>query len=151
MSLLGAGDLPSVGGEISGDLPSASVDASGSLPSGEVGVSTPSVAGAVEGAKAAVGDLSADVGAKMDDVALTAPDMPSVEAKKPKKGRFSGLPGFKLPSSKKFEVSQFGRANVLFFFLLFVWLRAFVGWRSLERGLVGFYVSRAGGGRVADT
>ena len=123
---LAAGDLPSVGGDISSDLPSASVDASGSLPAGEVDVSVPSVSGGVEGAKAAGAELSADVGAKMDDVAVKVPDMPSGEVKKPKKGRFGGLPAFKMTSSKKVEVSlaraiyafvclvgwSFGRASV---------------------------------------
>ncbi|CAM9963630.1 unnamed protein product, partial [Ectocarpus fasciculatus] len=62
-------DVPSA--EVDASLPSASVDA----PSGGVGASLPSA-----------GDLSADLGAK-------APDVPSVDVKKPKKGLFGGLFG----------------------------------------------------------
>ena len=100
----GVGDLPAVGEDISGDLPSTSVDASGSLPSGEVNVSVPSVSGAVGGVEGAVGDLSAD--------------MPSVDVKKPKKSRFGGMPGFKMPSVKgKAEVSGSRVALDLFWLL----------------------------------
>lgn len=133
--ILATGDLPSVGGEISGDLPSTGVDASGSLPSGEVDVSMPSVSGAVEGAEAAAGDLSADVGAKVDDVAVKVPEMPSGEVKKPKKGRFGGLPGFKMPSSKKVEVSH----TVLARTSLNSLLGCLLGW-SFGRVCWGFFL-----------
>ena len=108
-----APDMPSVSGGISGDLPSASVDVSGSLPSGEVDVSVPSVSGAMEGATGAVGDLSADVGAKVDDVAVKGPDTPSGEWKKPKKSLFGGIGGIfgsgkgKMEVSGDFDVSHF--------------------------------------------
>ena len=91
----GSVDMPSVGGEISGDLPPASLGASGSLPSGGGDVSMPSVSGAVEGVKGAVGHLSADAGAKIDDVEVKGPGMPSVsgEWKKPKKSMFGSIFG----------------------------------------------------------
>lgn len=104
-----SGELPSVdakletpsvsvsasGTSLSADLPSASVDASGSVPTtsgGGVHVCAPSVSSAaVEGVTGAVVDLSADVGAKVDDVdvAVRGPDVPSGEWKKPKKSLFS--------------------------------------------------------------
>lgn len=90
-----SGSLPEVSGDVSapdvsgdasmpdvsGSLPDASMpDVSGSLPSGSVDASMPSV-----------GDVSADVEAKVDDIAAKVPDMPSVEVKKPKKGLFGGI------------------------------------------------------------
>ena len=101
VDLAGKGpDMPAIGGDVSGDLPSASLDASGSLPSADVDVSLPSVSGAVVGSTGAVGD--ADVGAKIDDVAVKRPDVPSGEWKKPKKGLFGSMFG---SGKGKMEVS----------------------------------------------
>ncbi|CAN0491727.1 unnamed protein product, partial [Ectocarpus sp. 8 AP-2014] len=78
-------EVPSVAADAS--LPSASVD----VPSAEVDASMPSASvevpsGGVDASLPSAGDLSADVGAK-------APDVPSVDVQKPKKGLFGGLFG----------------------------------------------------------
>ena len=98
-------DMPSVGGDVSGDLPSASLDASGSLPSGGVDVDIPSVSGTVGGLTTAVGDLSADAGAGVDDVSIKGPDLPSGDLKKPKKSLFGGIGGMFGSGKGKMEVS----------------------------------------------
>lgn len=102
-----SGSAPGVG--LSADLPSGGVDASGSLPpsGGGVDVSAPSVSGAVEGVKGAVGDLSADVGAEVDDVEVEGPGVPTGEWKKPKKSLFGRVFG---SNKGKLEVGGSGHA-----------------------------------------
>ena len=75
-------NVPSIGGE--GMLPPAPVY----TPSGEADVSMP-----------AVGELSADVGAKVEDLAAKRPEAPSVVVKKNTIGLFGSL-SFKKPSLK---------------------------------------------------
>ena len=99
-----APEMPSVDAHLSGEVPAASVDVVGSVPSGEVDVSMPSVSATAEGVTEAVGDLSADVGAKIDDVDVKVPVMPSAsgEWKKPKKSMFGSIFG---SGKGKMEVS----------------------------------------------
>ncbi|CAM9917512.1 unnamed protein product, partial [Pylaiella littoralis] len=73
----------------------AAIGLSGDKPEGEVDASMPSV-----------GDLSADVGATVDDITAKVPDVLTVEVKRPKKRLFGSL-SFKKPSSKgKIEVPK---------------------------------------------
>ena len=80
---------------VSGDVSLPSAPAV--MPPFDAEVDAPSVGG--DASMPSVGDVSADIGAKVDDIAAKAPDMPSVEMKKPKKSLFSSL-SFKRPSLK---------------------------------------------------
>lgn len=96
-------------------LSATSVGASGSLPSADADASMPSGEGEVEGIKSSLDELSAAVeGEADDDSAAKAPevlssDPPSSDAKKPKKGMFSGIFG---SSKGKMEV----QSHVLFLY-----------------------------------
>lgn len=90
----------------SADLPAA--DAGGEM-TGKVAGLDVSLPKYPEAEGASKGEESADVGAKMDQIAANAPDMPSADVKKPSKGIFGGL-SFNKSSKTNVEV----RANIIY-------------------------------------